>query len=115
MIYNLDNTINIGRPIKDAIDANGIHWDNCLEIDTETGRIVKHKVMDGFLIVDPVTDDIVIEELATAAPITIIFEGPSRHEPYKGFKYEGCTCKGQYVHSSCMAHQVAANRDNNER
>lgn len=73
MIYTLENTIEIGRRVADVIDANGLRWSHCLEINTETGEITRFKTdQNGCLNIQE--DDVVYETIKTAAPIRVTFE-----------------------------------------
>jgi hypothetical protein len=74
MIYDLDNTIFAGRPVKRVIDANGLEWTRTMEIDTETGRIVRQKTDEECrAIIDWEKGEVVLEEVYTAAPIRVEF------------------------------------------
>ena len=77
MIYTVANTAEAGRCVYSIIDANGLEWFDTLEVDTETGRILKlardndnrYVVADG---------EIAREEVFTAAPIRVIFRDPGQ-------------------------------------
>jgi hypothetical protein len=76
MLYTVANTVDIGKPVDRVIDANGLEWNQTLEVDTDTGRIKYRKAEDdGY-------GNEVIEEVMTAAPITVTFRGeaPTQEE-----------------------------------
>lgn len=76
MIYNNKNTIDIGKPVKRVVDANGLDWQDCIEVDTETGRIVHAKGYGGALSRSHETGEIVKIEEYGAPPLILIFENP---------------------------------------
>lgn len=76
MIYTLDNTINIGKPVKRVVDANGLEWTHCLYINTETGEITRHKddpEKPGAPLIDWELGEVVRETIKTAAPVRVEF------------------------------------------
>lgn len=76
MIYNVANTINMGKPPWKAIDASGGEWTQILECDTETGRIEQYaRDNRGWLVLNPVTGDLVVEVRMAPAPLQVIFQG----------------------------------------
>lgn len=73
MIYTLDNTIRAGRPVQRIVDANGIEWKKCIEVDTETGRIVRLKTdANGMIVAE--NGEIAREEIYAAAPLAVVFK-----------------------------------------
>jgi hypothetical protein len=77
MIYTVENTVEAGRPVKHVFDANGLEYVKCIEVDTETGRIVQFRtIIDGDVEViesdgsgEPVT-----ETIWAAPPLLLIFK-----------------------------------------
>lgn len=77
MFYNAANTIDIGRPVKYAVDANGLRWYDLYEVDTDTGRLVVGKRDEyGNPLVDHEKGEFAREEIYTAAPVVLVFAEP---------------------------------------
>lgn len=82
MFYNLANTAEAERPVSAIIDANGLEWWDALELDTETGRLIKHKRdAKGRLMEDFDRGCLVQEEIKIAAPVLVLFDGQPRKPP----------------------------------
>lgn len=73
MIFNLANTFEVGRPVDRIVDANGTEYSYCLEVDTETGYILRQKRgLDGR---PQLVDGKVLTEIVKAAlPVTVLFK-----------------------------------------
>jgi hypothetical protein len=49
MLWTPDNTVNVGRPVADIIDANGLHHDPrwTREVNDVTGRVMSFRTVDS--------------------------------------------------------------------
>ena len=78
MIYNLDNTLRVGKRVKHIFDVNGLDWigHKVLECDTETGRILRFATgPNGDILADPANGyEPRREEIKTAAPLRVVIE-----------------------------------------
>ena len=74
MLYTLENTTKIGKPIK-VFDGEGNHIPKALSVDTETGKVTKFKTNeDGtILVVNEETMETVEETITVPLPIRIEF------------------------------------------
>lgn len=76
MLYNLDNTIRTGNPVR-VFDANGLEWTGVIECDTETGRILKYVEDEKGMPVEGargsmLEGELVRETVFTSAPLLVI-------------------------------------------
>lgn len=71
MLYTLENTAKIGKPIK-VFDGEGNHIPKALSVDTETGEITKFKTNeDGTILI--VDGEALRETITVSLPIKIEF------------------------------------------
>jgi len=75
MIYNMTNTADVGKFVVRVVDANGLEYKYTMEIDTETGRIVKQK-RDNLdrPVIDEYEGCVVLETVQAAPPVSVTFQ-----------------------------------------
>jgi len=74
MIYTVDNTSKIGKPVKLIVDANGLVWDHVLSVDTETGEITQWMLDEDGKVKFDENGEALVEHVKTAAPVRVVFE-----------------------------------------
>lgn len=78
MLYNLENTIDAGRPVQEIHDKYGKVKFDTIEVDTVTGRCVRCVYdNDGSRAVDDGRGELPTIEVYLALPVKVIFQDGS--------------------------------------
>lgn len=76
MIYTVENTMEVGRPVRRVVDANGQEWSHCVRVDDQTGEITRCVTELRESLTYMVTDERGnprYETLKVAAPVLVEF------------------------------------------
>lgn len=76
MLYTVDNTAKANRPVDKWIDGDGNSYTrDVLEVDTDTGRMVRHKRdSQDRRVLDHSKGEVETETLELKHPLTVIFK-----------------------------------------
>lgn len=76
MIYSVENTIDIGKPVEAIYDADGneIKGRN-IRCDTETGEVIQHATdFNGNILFDGTETEILLNTLYFKPPLKVVFK-----------------------------------------